>query len=190
MIIVDTVLKYALAGTTAAGLGWGAYEAWWVVPSTERDRDAAKTNLAAVQSAHDRMVKDNAVEVARLTEANREHEQQTASVITGLLIKGKQDAETIAVRDRAVADARRLRDDAQGRYLAAVAAAAAANPGAACRAYGAAAELLGQLHRETDGLAEEASRAADAAASQLARLQTYVTDVCLKPLPAVSQPVS
>lgn len=190
MIFVDAILKYVLAGTTAAGLAWGAYEAWVVVPDLEHDRDKAVGDLKNFRSQHDKMVADNKAAIEKRERENAEFQAQTSKVIIDLLEKGRKDEALLAARARDVAAARVQLGDAQTRYLTAVANAATADPAASCSRYAAAANLLGQLHSETDRVAEEAAGAADAAAAQVIRLQAYVRDVCLRPLPGTvaSQP--
>lgn len=190
MIVVDTILKYALAGTTVAGLAWGAYETWLVVPDIEAERDKAQNTLSDYTRDHNRMVLENKLANEKRGRENAEFEAQTSAVIAGLLQKGMKDEAALRAASARVADARLQLDDAKTRYLAAVANAATADPATACQRHAAAARLLGQLHSESDGVAGEAAQAADAAAGQVIRLQAYITSVCLKPLPgtAPSQP--
>lgn len=190
MILVDAVLKYALAGTTVAGLAWGAYETWMVVPDIEAERDKAQATLSEYTRDHNRMVLENKLANEKRGRENAEFEAQTSAVIAALLQKGMKDEAALRAAAVRVADARVQLNDAQTRYLAAVANAAAADPATACQRYAASARLLGQLHSESDGVAGEAAEAADAAAAQVIRLQSYITSVCVKPLPgsAPSQP--
>lgn len=174
-------LKWGLVAGIAATGGMLAWHLNVTDPLLRGRITAAEAATRKVEIEHARQVAAANFERAEQSERYRALEADRDKAIADLQAKLKGERDERAKADARAAVAGQLRDAAETRYLAEQARRATEDPAAASRIDGETIAMFRELRRETDGLAEEASGAADDLRDQVIGLQAYVLGACQQP---------